>query len=267
MRTAAITPRITKLDSFHMGILLICLASFVWALTEIIIQHIPGGYSLYQVVWVRYATHILFMLLVFAPRYGMKLVTTRRLGLQLLRAVMMLIMPVSFILAVNHMSVGNIFTLFWLSPLMIIVLSWVLLKEKVSWVYYLISVIGLVGIAILSHPNRSFDITGVILSLAMGLSFSLYLVMTRMLRDEPILTSLFYTAVGVLVPLSARLSTFWKPLTLHSGLLMALVGLLGFVLLWLLDKGLEMISSAVSAPYLYSEMFWLIILRLITRIL
>ncbi len=263
---STITSRITKLDSFPIGVLLICLVSFVWALMEFIIQYIPGGYSLYQVVWVRYATHLLFMLLVFAPRYGVKLISTRRIGLQLLRAVMMLIMPVSFIVAVNYLSVGNILTIFWLSPLMIIVLSMLLLREKVSWIYYLVSVIGLIGITVLTRPNRSLDVTGVILALAMGVSFSLYLVMTRMLRDESTITNLFYTAIGVLIPLSTRLSAFWKPLTLQSGSMMVLVGLLGFVLLWLLDKALEMTSAAVTAPFLYSEMLWLVVFKLITRI-
>jgi len=233
---------------------------------EVIIPHIPGGYSLYQVVWVRYATHLLFMLLVFFPRNGIKLVFTPRLGLQLLRAVMMLIMPVSFILAVDYMSAGNILTIFWLSPLILIALSMFLLKEKVSWHYYLLAVFGLACIIVLTHPNRSFNAIGVILSLAMGLSFSLYLILTRMLRDEPTLTNLFYTAVGVLVPLSLRLPAFWKPLTWQSGFMMALVGMLGFLLLWLLDKSLEMISVAVSAPFLYSQMFWIVVIRLVTRI-
>ena len=141
-----------------------------------------------------------------------------------------------------------------------------LVEEKVSWIYYLVSVIGLIGITVLTRPNRSLDVTGVILALAMGVSFSLYLVMTCMLRDEFTITNLFYTAIGVLIPLSTKLSAFWKPLTLQSGSMMVLVGLLGFVLLWLLDKALEMTSAAVTAPFLYSEMLWLVVFKLITRI-
>lgn len=264
---ATITSRIMKLDSAYAGIFLICLVSFIWAFMEIVIQHIPSGYSLYQVVWVRYATHLLFMLLVFAPRYGIKLVSTHRVGLQLLRAVMMLIMPVSFIIAVEYMPAGNILTLFWLSPLMMIILAIMLLKEQASWQYWVISFVGLACIAILMHPNTSVTAMGIILSLAMGLSFSLYLVMTRMLREESTVTNLFYTAIGVLVPLSLGLPAFWKPLTLQSGLMMALVGLLGFLLLWVLDKALEMTYVSTLAPFLYLEMFWIVALKLIIGIL
>lgn len=256
-----------RMASVRQGILLVCLVSFIWALMETIIQNIPGRYSLYQVVWVRYATHLLFLLLVLAPRHGIKLVYTRRLGLQLLRAIMMLIMPVSFILAVEHFSVGNILTIFWLAPLMILVLSVPVLKEGVSWHYWVLAGFGLVCIMVLTHPNRNMTGVGVLLSLCMGLSFSLYLVLTRLMRDENRITNLFYTAAGVLVPLSLRLPTFWKPVTLQSGLMMILVGLLGFLLLWLLEKALDMISVAVAAPFLYTQMFWMIVLRVLLKIM
>lgn len=254
-----------KLDSVRTGILLMCLVSFIWAVMELIIQRIPGEYSLYQVVWVRYATHLLFMLVMFGPRLGIKLVVTRQLGVQSLRSVMMLIMPVSFISATEYMRAGNILAIFWFAPLVIMALSMVLLKERVSWHYWFTGIVGLVCTAILLHPNSSITTMGVILSLAMGLSLSLYLVMTRMLRDEFRLTNLFYTALGVLIPLSFKLPVFWKPLTLEAGLMMALIGLLGFVLLWVMDKALDITPAAVVAPFLYSQVFWIIVLEVILR--
>lgn len=256
-----------KADSVRAGIVLICLVSFLWALMEIVIQHIPGEYSLYQVVWVRYATHLLFMLVILAPRHAKKLITTQHPGLQILRALMMLIMPVSFILASESMQAGTILSFFWLSPLIIIAVSVPLLRENTSWQYWLISIIGFVGAVILYDPGGAVTTTGAMLTLAMGLSFSLYVVMTRLLREESTSANLFYTALGVLVPLSFRLPAFWKPLTFQSGLMMVLVGLLGFILLWVLDKASDMTSSAALAPFLFTQMLWMVVLDLIIKIL
>jgi drug/metabolite transporter (DMT)-like permease len=179
----------------------------------------------------------------------------------------MLIMPVSFIIAVNYMPIGNILSIFWLAPGMILVLSMLLLKEHARWTIWLLTLVGLGCVLVLTRPDAFFNAIGVALSVAMGLSFSLYVVMTRMLRNESTPTNMFYTAIGVLVPLSFRLPAFWKPLTLQGGVLMALVGLLGFALLWVLDKALDSTSTAAAAPFLYSEMFFIVVLRLITRIL
>src|SRR5512147_450936 len=124
----AIASKITNLNSKTLSILLICGVSFLWGFLEVLVQRIPGGYSIYQIVWFRYATHLLFMVLVFLPRQGIKLIKTRRLGLQLSRSVMMLIMPVSYVLAANYMSARNILTVFWLLPVMIMILSIFLLR-------------------------------------------------------------------------------------------------------------------------------------------
>lgn len=262
-----VTSRIMKLDATRTGILLICLVSFLWALMEIITSYASMEYSLYQVVWVRYAAHLVFMLLVFAPRHGLQMVATRRLGLQLLRGVMMLVMPVSFIVGVNYMPVGNILAIFWLAPLMIVLLSMLLVKEGASWYYWLILLVGFGCILALTRPTLSGTGMGIVLSLAMGLSFSLYLVMTRLLREESTLANLFYTAVSVLVLLSIGLPTFWQPVTLQGVVVMVANGLLGFALLWFLDKALELAPAAVVAPFLYAQMFWMIVLRLMIRIL
>ena len=262
-----LTQKYLKLDSTWTGIFLICVLGFLWAFTEILAQYAAVQYSLYQVIWVRYLTHLLFMIIVFGPRLGTKLIATRRVGLQFLRAIMMLITPASFIIGVNYMWVGNILSIFWLMPIMIIVLSMFLLKEQVSWPVWLLGLFGLACVLFLAHPNKTFSLVGIGLALVMGSAFSLYVVLTRMLRDESHLTNLFYTALGVLIPLSFWVPGVWKPLTLQGGLLMSLIGLLGFALLWVLDKALELTSAAMVAPFFYSEMFFILVMKLILRVL
>ena len=56
-----------------------------------------AGVSPYQVVWTRYGTHLMAMLLVFGPRHGRRLVVSRRLGPMILRSLCMLGMPICFI--------------------------------------------------------------------------------------------------------------------------------------------------------------------------
>jgi hypothetical protein len=47
----------------------------------------------YQVVWTRYGTHLMFMLLVFGPRHDRRLVVARRLRPMILRSLCMPGMP------------------------------------------------------------------------------------------------------------------------------------------------------------------------------
>ncbi len=204
----AISSKITSLNSKTVGILLICGVSFLWGFLEVLVQHIPGGYSIYQIVWFRYATHLLFMLLIFAPRQGLKLIKTKRLGLQLSRSFMMLIMPVSYVIATKYMSARDVLAVFWLLPMMIIILAIFLLRERVSWIHWVAAITGSAILALLLRPNLHVTGLGLLLAFVMGLSFSLYIVMTRMLREESRLTNLFYTGLGVVLPLSFALAFF-----------------------------------------------------------
>lgn len=265
--TTTVDSRSARVNLTAGSVVLICLASLIWALMEVIVQHIPGGYSIYQIVWVRYTVHLLFMLAVFGRTQGKKLVFTQRPGLQVLRAVMMLIMPISFIIAAEYMSVSNIVSIFWLAPLMIIGLSRMLLGERVSWASWTIAIVGWVVVISLFSPGRNISGTGVLLALAAALSFSLYVVMTKMLQEESIFTNLFYTALGVFIPLSLGLASFWQPLSLRAGFLMSSLGLLGFLLLWMLDKALDAASPSALAPFLFIQTFFMIVLDSLVRIL
>ena len=248
------------------SILLVSLVGLIWAVMEIITQVVAVGYSIYQVIWMRYAAHLLLMVAVFGPRYGRRLFATSRPGLQIVRGLMMLGMPVSFILASPSMSTGNILAIFWLAPFMIMGLALVWLRERVPWYSWGLALLGYACILVLVRPGGTFSLPGSLLALAMGASLSLYIVLSRILREEPALPSLIYTAVSVLVPMSLRVPFVWKPLTLQSSLLMAAIGLLGFALLWVLEKAVEIESPGVAAPFLFSEMVFIIVLKLLGRI-
>jgi drug/metabolite transporter (DMT)-like permease len=169
-------------------------------------------------------------------------------------------------MATDHMSVSNIVSIFWLAPLMIVGFSRLLLGESTSWASWLASIVGLGIVVFLFDPNQNISGTGVLLSMAAALSFSLYVVMTKMLKEESILTNLFYTALGVFVPLSLGVASFWQPLSLRAALLMSSLGLLGFLLLWMLDKALDAASPSALAPFLFTQTFFMIVLESLVRI-
>src|SRR4029453_2184019 len=91
----------------------------LWALMEFLGRVIPAGYSPYQTVWVRYATHLLFMMTVWGPRYKTSLIRTPHWGMQIVRALLMLGMPFFFITAIYRMPLDDALAVFWISPLLV----------------------------------------------------------------------------------------------------------------------------------------------------
>lgn len=222
----------------------------MWALVEALAGSVLQRYSPYQVVWTRYTVHLLLMLALWGLRDPGRLWRTSRPGYQLSRSLLMLGMPASWIVATGHGEpAGTIMTIFWLSPLAIMLLAWWLLQERPPAWLWLSAAAAFAG-SILTH-DFELPLSGgdLLLPAAMGLCFSLYVVMTRSLRSENVLANLFYTALGVFVSLTPAMGWLWLWPTPGDALLMVAVGVFGFVALWLLDR------AAATAPLYFSAPF------------
>ncbi len=242
--------------SQYRAILLISAAALLWAAIEVIGALLPDSPSPYQVVWVRYAVHLSFLVVVFGPHYRSRLWRTTHIWRQLGRGLLMLGMPICFILSVQHFSVTGTWAVFWLTPLLVLGLAAILLHQRSGWLVWVATAAAYAGALILLRPHHELLSPALILPIGMALCFTLYLVASRLLRSEAILPSLFYTALAVFVPLSVRLPAFWRPLSWAGGLGMASIGLLGLLLIFCLDKALELAPLTVIAPFLLATPLW-----------
>ncbi len=223
------------------GMGFMCVAMLTWAAIESIAGLFSQYYASYQVVWLRYSTHLLFMLAVFGPRYKTRLIRTKHVLLQIARALMMLGMHLCFIWAVRRIPLHDAVSVLWVSPLLLMVMAlW--LRERVKPVYWIVTLIAIAGMLMVLQPGRETLGTSVVFSLGMGVCFSLYQLTTRLMPDESILASLFYTAFGVWVPLSLLMPSHWVAPTPHDLALMVGIGLIGFVTLYALDRALESVA-------------------------
>ena len=241
----------------YRGIAWMLLASMLWALVEWIGHRIPAGNSALQTVWVRYGTHLGFMVAVLGPRYGRTLVRTRRIVPQMARSLLMLAMPVCFIAALGQLAVNTVWAIFWVSPFMVLVASRLWLGEEVGAYLWLASGIGFAGTSlILGNRGAAVFSTAAILALGMAASYGFYLVMTRAMREETTQANLFYTALFVWLALTALLPLYWRPLTWRAARPMIAIGVVGFFALLAIDRALHLAPASIVAPIGFTEVVW-----------
>ncbi len=95
---------------------------------------------------------------------------------------------------------------------------------------------------------------GLALTFVMAATFSLYVVLTAELdRTESFLTNLFYSALGVFVPLTLALPLWWQPLTSRALAGGAVVGILGWLTLAGMDLALRCDRPSRLAIFLFSQ--------------
>jgi len=241
------------------SVLLMVVFALMWAVTELLAADLLVRYSPYQVVWMRYGVHLIIMLLVFGWRKPASLWRTARPTRQLLRSMLMLGMPTSWVIANQHgVRPDTLMAVFWLSPLLIMMFAHLLLGERAPLALWVASALTCLGANLLFlHWPLPLSLT-LLFPLAMALSFSLYVVMTRTLHQEALRVNLFYTALGVFVVLSPAMLVLWTTPSTLDLLRMVGVGLFGWLALYALDRAVVGAAVSLTAAALGMQLVFMI---------
>lgn len=233
--------------------------SVLWVLVEEVLGGLlQQAYPLMQVVWCRYAVHLVLLLAFCVWRQPQRLWRTRRLTFHLLRSMLMLVMPLSFVASVYAGAPVNMtWSVFWVAPLLVLAIAQRWLPEatdrtiatRAGW---LCAACALAA-ALMLWP-RQWPPLGLwpLAAGAMALSFATYVVMTRSLRTEAVQANLFYTALGVFLALTPFMPSTWVMPTPHDAAVLFGIGGLGLVGLWALDRAAAAAPLPLSVAGLYA---------------
>ena len=178
------------------------------------------------------------MLALLGPTTGLSFVRTSRPALHIVRSLLMLIMPLAFWAGQHWGRVGDVMSVFWLVPAVVVVAA-PLATTGGSRRALVAAVVGWIGaIAIYSPSFQSWP--ALLCGLAMAGSFGLYIVLTAILdRTESLLTNLFWSAVAVFAVLTIALPLYWQPLSLPALAGVLIVAIVGWFSLATLDLSLR----------------------------
>ena len=242
------------------AILYMILSAFCFSVVELVGAYYLKDILLYQLVWGRYAVHLLFMLAVLGPRYKTTLVKTKNLKLQIVRSLTMFAMPISFIIAAMHMPAHDVWAVYWLSPLMMLGLSTLVLHESVGSTRWIAALMGFGGTLLIYRPDAGIFSLAVLPALVVGLAISLHLMFSRILRYDHPLSSLFHTGLWVFVVITFLMPFVWNIPSLSDLLAILIVGLVGMVTLLALARSGELAPLSVVASFSYTEAVWTLLL-------
>lgn len=219
-----------------------------WTAVELIAAGVLSRYSPYQVVWVRYAVHTCVILLIWGWRRPAPWRTGRPVY-QWLRSMLMLGMPACWVMSMQHgVHPDTLMAVFWTAPLMILVLATFVLREQTPVRLWIAAATACAGALLLFRHALPGSLAVALWPAGMALTFSLYVVMTRSLRAEPLGSNLFYTGFGVLLALTPAMPGLWMTPTAGDFAVMVIVGVLGVGALYSLDRMAAAAPLSACAP-------------------
>lgn len=236
------------------GIGLMCLAVFLFILLEMTAKASAEHMPVAQTVWARYFTHLALMTLFLAPRYGVRLVATKRPGLQLLRSLLLLTITGCTFLALRHLQMAEVTTIGFAAPFFVAALSVPLLGEKVGVHRWSAIALGFVGVAVAMRPGLGAFHWALLVILFGALVNALYLIATRKAKDEDPMVSIYFTSFAGALLMSAIVPFVWEtPQAPIAWLIMVALGVFGGLGHYLLILAHTMAPASLLAPFYYTQ--------------
>lgn len=238
------------------GILAVLLAFLSFSVMDTVAKHLMDTLHPVQVVWARYASQTVFIVILLAPRLR-SLARTTSPGLQLLRSALLFAATLLFFTGLSLMEFAEAVALLQTAPLIIAALAGLVLGEAVGIRRWSGVCIGLVGALIIVRPGLGVFQPAALLPLGAAVCLASYQVATRMLSSaDSIWTTLLYTAgVGTLFA-SAAVPFYWTAPSPAEAMMMALIGVIAGCGHLSLVYGLGQAPASILAPFNYTALVW-----------
>src|SRR5215208_2959696 len=115
-----------------LGVLFICLSGLTSPAMNGFAKLLGESYSSLQISWARAFGHILFMLAVFVPRFGLRMLRTHRLGRHLTRSACLFTSNLAYFFAIGSIPIADAASINMIGPLIVAALAWPTLRERTS---------------------------------------------------------------------------------------------------------------------------------------
>ena len=244
-----------------LGIFFAIFAYFSFSLLDAVQKTAILYHSVFQLLFIKYCFVLMLSLFESQRKKNYIFYKSGNIKIQLLRSVLSIAESGCFILSFKYLSLADVHSIASLTPVLVVALSAIILKEHVSLKTWIAIFIGFVGVLIIMRPGLSIFDSKSLIPLAAAFFLSIYQVVTRKASeyDSPE-TSLFYTSIVGIILMAIIGYNFWQPLMEYSILFFIAMGIFFSLGGYFQIIALSMARAGIIQPFHYTLIFWAIIL-------
>lgn len=243
----------------RLAIALATLATLCFATLDACAKWLVQSLPVFQVVWLRFATHVVLMTALLLPRHGRRLYAVKSRPLHALRAAMLAAMTGLNFWALQYLQLAETGAMQFSVPLIIALLSAWWLHERLDARRWLAIVAGFAGVLLVVRPGTQGFHPAILLALANAVLYAAFNMLTRrMAADETPESMQLISALGAALVLTpAALAEFRVPHDPWLWAVVAAAGLTGGLGHQFVAMAHRHASAAVLGPFLYQQIVYM----------
>jgi drug/metabolite transporter (DMT)-like permease len=270
----------TVASSRHPGLaaLSLCGGVMIFSGQDWIIKLLSGDYPVHQAIAIRGVVAVLILLAYIAYSGKIESLRSKRIGLLVVRGLVLMVAYTTYYLAFPSMKLANIVALWFTVPLFVTALSGPFLGEKVGARRWAATIVGFAGVFIIQRPLTADFNAASLLPLASALTYSISALMARRMGETesaPVMSfyqNLVYLLVALVMaaifgggayegstdPSVAFLVRGWVTPSLLDLTLLAACGVIASIATVLLTQAYRMAEANFVACFEYTAIIWAI---------
>jgi drug/metabolite transporter (DMT)-like permease len=235
------------------------LGILLFSANDVMGKWLVASYGVGQVLLVRSAAALVVLVPAVRVPGWRSLVVLDRPGLQALRVLLSTLEVALFYWAVVYLPLVDTMTLYLAAPAEVVLLSALLLGEKVERARWAAVGAGFAGVVITLAPSGETLTSPALIAVAGSLCFAGLVITTRFLRETTGVALVTWQTGGALV-LGALLAPFdWAPITSRDLGLVMLLGVVAMLAHACVTHAIRLAPASVVAPYQYTFIVWAIL--------
>jgi len=236
-------------------------ATIAFAISSATSKWLVASYPIGEVLFTRTAVSLFALLLVILPRVGLAAFRTKRLRHHVMRSFSQGCSQAFLLIAFSLMPLASAVAINFSAPLFIVLISVLVLKERVGFSRATALIVGFLGILIVTHPGAETFQIGAIFALANAVLYASVTVAVRgMTATESTETLTTYQLV-LLTAIFALLLPFGATMPdTGDAALMLFNGLTNAAGQYWWTKSLHLAPTSALAPFQYLSLVWALLI-------
>ena len=245
-----------------LGVLWMVAGLALYALSDAFIKQLMGSYSVPQTSFLRAFTRLIPLSFAVLSQGGFqKIFATQYPSRHLMRLGVNLAYTYSFMYAFSVASLTTIYTLSYTSSFFMVLLSALILKERVGLEKWVAVAAGMVGVMVAIRPGSAvFEVAALIVLLGTFLGSLNKILMRRLAATEHSLAIAIYPNIAMILVTFPFLLSSWAPISWHDWGFFAIVGVITAAGQYAIAHSLRFAQASTLAPLDYSTFFWVVML-------
>ncbi len=241
-----------------MSIIWVLLWATSFSISMSIVKLLDQDISAVMIVFIRLSFGLVFFT-PFILKAGLRNMKTQKFPLHLLRIIFMCSAMVCTYHAYSHLPLAFATSIGFTGPMITTLLAILILRDKVSWLHWLLIILGYAGVLVLVRPDAVELDPAVLVALMANFFASCAIITVKKLhKTESSMQIMFYTNVFGLLLVGLAASFMWKTPSQQDMVFLAMLGITGTFSQFCYIQALKKGKPSLIAPFEYSRLVFAI---------